>query len=87
FLDEANRILEKDYIPTKEDVLFCRKMTTKILETKIVISRIIYRIYDVGGHKNLRNQWADYFDDVTALIFIVSLSSYDQNMVENPEMK
>jgi len=86
FLNDVKRILGKDYIPTKDDVLFCRSMTTKILEVKIVITRIIYKIYDVGGHKNLRNQWADYFDDVTALIFIVSLSSYDQNMVENPEM-
>jgi len=86
FLNEVDRVLVEDFIPTKDDVLFCRIMTTKILETKIVISRIIFKIYDVGGHKSLRNQWADYFDDVTALIFIVSLSSYDQNMVENPEM-
>ncbi|KAG4087164.1 trimeric G-protein alpha o subunit [Neocallimastix lanati (nom. inval.)] len=86
FLNDVERILAKDYVPTQDDLLFCRNMTTKILEIKIVITRMIYKIYDVGGHKNLRNQWADYFDDVTALIFVVSLSSYDQNMVENPEM-
>ncbi|ORX81497.1 G-protein alpha subunit [Anaeromyces robustus] len=86
FLNDVERVLADDYIPTKDDVLLCRSMTKKIQEVDIVITRITYRIYDVGGHKSLRCQWADYFDDVTAIIFIVSLSSYDQNMVENPEM-
>jgi len=43
FLNEVDRVLVDDFIPTKDDVLFCRIMTTKILETKIVISRIIFK--------------------------------------------
>eukprot|EP00698_Gefionella_okellyi_P014470 TRINITY_DN4013_c1_g5_i1.p1 TRINITY_DN4013_c1_g5~~TRINITY_DN4013_c1_g5_i1.p1 ORF type:complete len:157 (+),score=32.19 TRINITY_DN4013_c1_g5_i1:649-1119(+) len=39
---------------------------------------------DVGGQRNERRKWIYCFQDVTAIIFCVSLSEYDQQLVEDP---
>jgi hypothetical protein len=40
-------------------------------------------LVDVGGQRNERRKWIHSFDDVTAVIFVTSLSEYDQKMVED----
>jgi guanine nucleotide-binding protein subunit alpha, other len=40
------------------------------------------RIVDVGGQKSERRKWIHCFQDVTAILFLVSLSGYDQCLVE-----
>lgn len=37
---------------------------------------------DVGGQKNERRKWIHCFEDVTAILFLVSLSGYDQSLDE-----
>jgi len=39
-------------------------------------------IKDVGGHKSERRKWIHYFKDVTVVLFLVSLSGYDQSLTE-----
>jgi hypothetical protein len=38
---------------------------------------------DVGGQRNERRKWIHCFDDVTAVIFVTSLSEYDQKLAED----
>jgi len=38
---------------------------------------------DVGGQKSERRKWIHCFQDVAAILFIVSLSGYDQCLVED----
>jgi len=40
------------------------------------------RIVDVGGQKSERRKWIHCFEDVTSLIFLASLSEYDQVLEE-----
>ena len=41
------------------------------------------RIVDVGGQKSERKKWIHCFENVIALIYLASLSEYDQCLEEN----
>merc|ERR1719387_1554427 len=43
----------------------------------------MFRMFDVGGQRNERRKWIHCFDNVTAVIFVASLSEYDQNLYED----
>lgn len=39
--------------------------------------------FDVGGQRNERRKWIHCFDSVDAIVFVVSLSEFDQNLYED----
>ena len=66
------------------DILRTRYRTTEITETRFTIDKLVYRMFDVGGQRSDRLFWAPYFEgDVNAILFIVSLASFDQMLVED----
>lgn len=42
-----------------------------------------YKLFDVGGQRSERKKWIHCFENVTALVFLVSLSEYDQMLYED----
>ena len=44
---------------------------------------LIYRLFDVGGQRSERKKWIHCFEDVTAIIFCVAMSEYDQVLHED----
>ena len=38
---------------------------------------------DVGGQRSERKKWIHCFQDVTALLFVVAISGYDQVLIED----
>lgn len=54
------------------------------LECRSVISAIrVSRLFDVGGQRSERKKWIHCFEDVTAIIFCVAMSEYDQVLHED----
>lgn len=49
--------------------------------TKLVIAAV--RLFDVGGQRSERKKWIHCFEDVTAIIFCVAMSEYDQVLHED----
>jgi hypothetical protein len=43
----------------------------------------MYKLFDVGGQRRERKKWIHCFENVTALVFLVSLSGYDQMLYED----
>jgi len=43
----------------------------------------IIRLFDVGGQRSERKKWIHCFEDVTAIIFCVAMSEYDQVLHED----
>ncbi|XP_065102985.1 guanine nucleotide-binding protein subunit alpha-14-like isoform X1 [Paramisgurnus dabryanus] len=83
FMKNLDRIAAADYIPTAQDVLRVRFPTTGINDYSFSVEKITLRIVDVGGQKSERRKWIHCFENVTSLIFLASLSEFDQVLEEN----
>lgn len=84
YFDDISRIRNKDYIPTMEDILRVRIATKGIVEYPFELSSgITINMVDVGGQKNERKKWIHCFDQVTSIIFLASLSAYDEVVTDS----
>jgi len=83
FFDNVRRIATRSYIPTDEDILLVRHRTTGVIEQKFTIRGTAFHVFDVGGQKSERKKWIHCFEHVTAVIFVCSLSCYDEVMFED----
>ncbi|TPX31176.1 hypothetical protein SmJEL517_g05438 [Synchytrium microbalum] len=83
YFDAVDRIAAGDYVPTDQDVLRSRVKTTGIAESTFHIGELTYRIFDVGGQRSERKKWIHCFENVTAIVFLVAISEYDQVLVED----
>ncbi|KAI9033611.1 G-alpha protein [Phycomyces nitens] len=83
YFDAILRIGQPHYMPSDQDVLRSRVKSTGITETAFRFKDMTYRMFDVGGQRSERKKWIHCFENVTALIFLVAISEYDQNLFED----
>lgn len=76
-------ISRPDYKPSDQDILWCRVLTNGIFETKFVVDKVNFHMFDVGGQRSERRKWIQCFNDVTAIVFVVSSSSFDTAIRED----
>ena len=74
FLDRVSIIRRADYLPSDQDILRCRSVTTGITDTSFTHKRVNFRIFDVGGQRDQRRKWIQCFNQVTAIIYVVDVS-------------
>ncbi|KAM8940507.1 guanine nucleotide-binding protein subunit alpha-15-like [Pelodytes ibericus] len=83
YLSNLERLMHDSYLPTDEDILRVRMPTTGINEYGFTVDKINLRMVDVGGQKSERRKWIHSFENVSALIYLASLSEYDQQLEED----
>ncbi|XP_050951295.1 guanine nucleotide-binding protein subunit alpha-11-like [Labeo rohita] len=83
FIDNLDRIAGQGYVPSHQDVLQVRFPTTGIKDHCFHLEKMTLRIVDVGGQRGQRKKWIHCFENVMSLIFLASLSEYDQLLAEN----
>ncbi|KAI6189255.1 Guanine nucleotide-binding proteinG(O) subunit alpha [Aphelenchoides besseyi] len=90
FLDDLDRLGQPNYQPTKQDFLRTRVKTTGIVEVHFTFKNLNFKLFDVGGQRAERKKWIHCFEecfvDVTAIIFCVAMSEYDQVLLEDEAM-
>ncbi|KAF8214322.1 heterotrimeric G protein alpha subunit 4 [Mycena galopus ATCC 62051] len=83
FLSDLDRLFDPVYVPTEQDIVRLRARTIGITETAFQLREHDMLMVDVGGQKSERRKWIHCFQDVTAILFLVSLSGYDQCLAED----
>lgn len=48
-----------------------------------MIGELKFKLFDVGGQRSERRKWINCFENVTALLFLVAISEYDQSLYED----
>lgn len=87
FFDNIERIATDAYVPTDEDILKSRIKTIgsaqMMLNIKYGDDNAKTVIMDFGGQNSERGKWKNSFSDVDLILFIISLSDFDQTMFED----
>eukprot|EP00483_Globobulimina_turgida_P006558 UN06568 len=61
-----------------------RRPTTGLIEQWIADSSDAkFQMVDVGGQKNERRKWIHHFENVSAIVYVISLSAYDELLYED----
>lgn len=85
FLNSISRVKDPSFIPSDQDILHSRKMTTDIQKidfTLKVASRYgggsqSFSMFDVGGQRGERRKWIQVFDGISAVLFLVASSEFN----------
>lgn len=85
FFQSLPRLFAPGFTPTAQDIIRTRARTIGITETTFQLNDHEMLMVDVGGQKSERRKWIHCFQDVTSILFLISLSGYDQCLVEDKD--
>jgi guanine nucleotide-binding protein G(i) subunit alpha len=83
FFANFDRLAPPKYLPTADDILHCRRKTIGLVSSHFVFEGVKFQIFDVGGQRNERKKWEKSFQGVSAVLYVASLSEYDQKCYED----
>jgi guanine nucleotide-binding protein G(i) subunit alpha len=85
WMNDLDRILSPDYVPTISDILRSRVKTTGIVNFLLQNKNYDIELIDVGSERNERKKWHACFEDVTDLMYVVALDEYAMLCYEDNE--
>ncbi len=85
------RYSDPNFLASDQDILHVRVVTQSVQDHVFSITinglagKVVknFHLYDVSGLRNHRKHWMAYFAEVHSVMFVASLVSYDQLMVED----
>jgi len=83
YFENIDRFSEPDFVPSLTDVFKVRQKTTGIMEMKFSTSGLSITLVDVGGQRSERRKWLHCFEQVTAVIYFISLEEYNMQLSED----
>lgn len=83
YFEHVQELTVPNYIPTLEHMLKSRVRTSGIVEAKFEIDGSKFHVFDVGGQRSERKKWIHCFEGVTAVLFVVAVSEFNQTLVED----
>lgn len=88
FFNNIDRLSHPNYLPNEDDALHMRVRSIGIKESIFKFEYMKIKMIDVGGQKSERRKWIHCFENVSAILYISSLSEYDQYLREdNKQMR
>jgi len=85
FLNNMETICAENYIPSVQDTILAHKGGTALLFMRLDD----FSLYELGGHPHVSRWWRKnrlingVEEDISAIVFVVSLSSYDQTFKDD----
>jgi hypothetical protein len=78
-----DRFFLEGYLPTDQDMLHLCVRTMGIIERQFEVDSLIHHVVDVGAQRSECKKWMHCSEGVYCLLFIASLSGYDEGLVED----
>ena len=81
FFDRIDVLCQESYVPTELDIEQLTRLAGGFVESVCTIDNISLKFIDGGQHSGKggdNTKWLHHFDQVTCVIFVADLSSYDQ---------
>eukprot|EP01084_Bolivina_argentea_P262813 444595_1 len=84
-LDDIDRFAAEDYLPTDQDVLITYYPTSmiNIRQRKLRVGNEAIQVTDRSGRRGERKKWVHCYDSVSVVIFVASLSHYNEHLWED----
>lgn len=83
YFNSIERISQSQYLPTDHDILRSSCKNTGISNITLKMGELRYKVLDTGGQRSERRKWIYCYENVTVLVYVASLSEYNQNLDED----